>query len=55
VKPFIFQKKSTLSNIKPTSTPLNIKPCFHEERTLEEQKFNGGGESFGGERVEGRE
>jgi hypothetical protein len=32
-----------------------INPCLHKERASEEQKFNGGGESFGGERVEGRE
>ena len=30
VKSFPNPNKSTLSNIKPTHTPSNIKPCFHE-------------------------
>ena len=30
VKSFPNPNKSTLSNIKPTHTPSNIKPCLHE-------------------------
>jgi hypothetical protein len=30
VKSFPNPSKSTLSNIKPTHTPSNIKPCLHE-------------------------
>jgi hypothetical protein len=31
VKSFPNPNKSTLSNIKPTHTPSNIKPCLHEK------------------------
>ena len=53
------EKASVERELKEESESLTqigeINPCFHEERVSEKQKFNGGGENFGGKRVEGRE